>query len=117
MKLHDPLFNQRWIIINNTQNTKVFFPKLTGNGHGWIFYCYLCTEVKNYDTCMICSPLKHITSISTVLAPCNGKVCSNGGTLDPETCKCTCVPPYTPPTCDEGMINQNYHEYVKLGTF
>lgn len=35
-------------------------------------------------------------------APCNGKVCSNGGTLDSETCECACAPPYQPPTCDEG---------------
>lgn len=35
-------------------------------------------------------------------APCNGKVCSNGGTLDSKTCECACAPPYLPPTCDEG---------------
>ncbi|XP_062575052.1 uncharacterized protein LOC134236905 isoform X1 [Saccostrea cucullata] len=33
--------------------------------------------------------------------PCDGKVCSNGGTLNTDTCECACAPPYVPPTCDD----------------
>ncbi|KAK3702613.1 hypothetical protein RRG08_042603 [Elysia crispata] len=34
-------------------------------------------------------------------APCGGKVCVNGGVLDPDACKCDCTPPYFGDTCQE----------------
>ncbi|XP_050398410.2 cysteine-rich venom protein Mr30 [Patella vulgata] len=33
--------------------------------------------------------------------PCNGKKCENGGTLDIQSCSCTCKTPYSGPTCTE----------------
>lgn len=32
-------------------------------------------------------------------APCGGKMCQNGGSLNTATCTCTCVPPYSGSTC------------------
>ncbi|KAK3087233.1 hypothetical protein FSP39_003405, partial [Pinctada imbricata] len=32
---------------------------------------------------------------------CRGRVCMNGGKLNPTTCKCTCAKPYSGPTCED----------------
>ena len=37
------------------------------------------------------------------LAPCKGMKCSNGGTLDTGTCKCSCRMPFTGDTCEYGI--------------
>jgi hypothetical protein len=41
--------------------------------------------------------------IISFIAPCGGKVCKNGGTLNTGTCTCACVPPYTGSTCATGI--------------
>ncbi|XP_022338195.2 uncharacterized protein LOC111133809 [Crassostrea virginica] len=62
---------------------------------GGALSCQECERFSNVRTemcpvmCGLCDP------------PCDGKVCSNGGTLNSETCECACAPPYKPPTCDE----------------
>lgn len=63
--------------------------------NGGSLTCKQCDQFSNVRSemcpimCGLCDP------------PCNGKVCSNGGTLDSETCECACAPPYLPPTCDK----------------
>lgn len=65
------------------------------DSRGGTVTCKQCDQFSNVRSemcpvmCGLCDP------------PCNGKVCSNGGTLDSETCECACAPPYQPPTCDE----------------
>lgn len=34
-------------------------------------------------------------------APCEGKMCVHGGVLNPDTCTCSCTPPYHGETCSE----------------
>lgn len=52
---------------------------------------------------LIRSPYFHIC-----LAPCGGKMCQNGGSLNTATCTCTCVPPYNGATCAKGKAVDDF---------
>lgn len=39
--------------------------------------------------------------------PCNGKKCENGGTLDTDSCQCSCVPPYSGERCENANCPPN----------
>lgn len=51
--------------------------------------------------------LLYMETVGLWVAVCGGKVCQNGGRLDPDTCVCECKAPYSGSTCEKGKVWQD----------
>ena len=56
----------------------------------------------------LCTPNIMYMCVLHFTAQCSGKKCLNGGTLDSNTCTCTCAEPYLGANCERGNLFDFY---------